>query len=74
MVATERIQVGLAHARKVVTVIVEDKIFRVVIDPDLVLLVPRTKTTEVRRYKLYAIQQTSRVRRTSSEAKTSRAK
>jgi hypothetical protein len=74
MVATERIQVGLAHSRKAVTVIVEAKLFRVIVDPDLQLIVPRTKTNEVRRYKLYAVQQTSRVRRTSSEATTSRVK
>ncbi len=74
MVATERIQVGLAHARKVVTVRVEAKFFRVIVDADLELVVPRTKTTEVRRYKLYAVQKTSRVRRTSSEATTSRVK
>ncbi len=73
MVATERIQVGQAHAGKAVTVIVEPKLFRIVVDSDLELVVPRTKTTEVRRYKLYALQ-TSRVRRTSSEATTSRVK
>jgi hypothetical protein len=42
MVATQRIQVGMIHARKIVTVTVSDHTFRLGIDGDTVATVPRT--------------------------------
>ena len=54
MVATQKIQVGLIHAGKIVTVTAEDHIFRLVIDGQAVGVVPRTTTSEIHRYKAYA--------------------
>jgi transposase InsO family protein len=54
MVATQKIQVGLIHAGKIVAVIAEDHSFRLVIDGQAVGVVPRTTTREIHRYKAYA--------------------
>ena len=54
MVATQKIQVGLIHAGKIVTVTAGDHSFRLVIDGQAVGLVPRTTTREIHRYKAYA--------------------
>ena len=54
MVATQKIQVGLIHAGKIVTVTAEDNSFRLVIDGQAVGVVPRTTTREIHRYKAYA--------------------
>ena len=54
MVATQKIQAGLIHAGKIVTVTAEDHAFRLVIDGQLVGVVPRTTTSEIHRYKAYA--------------------
>jgi transposase InsO family protein len=54
MVATQKIQAGLVHAGKIVTVTAEDHAFRLVIDGQLVGVVPRTTTSEIHRYKAYA--------------------
>ena len=54
MVATQKIQVGLIHAGKIVTVTAEDHSFRLVIDGQAVGVVPRTTTREIHRYKAYA--------------------
>ena len=54
MVATQKIQVGLVHAGKIVTVTAEDHTFRLVIDGQAVGVVPRTTTSEIHRYKAYA--------------------
>jgi len=54
MVATQKIQVGLIHAGKVVTVTAEDHAFRLVIDGQAIGMVPRTTTSEIHRYKAYA--------------------
>ena len=54
MVATQKIQVGLVHAGKIVTVTAEDHAFRLVIDGQLAGVVPRTTTSEIHRYKAYA--------------------
>ena len=54
MVATQKIQVGLIHAGKIVTVTAEDHSFRLVIDGQAVGVVPRTTTSEIHRYKAYA--------------------
>jgi hypothetical protein len=54
MVATQKIQVGLIHAGKVVTVTAEDHSFRLVVDGQAVGVVPRTTAREIHRYKAYA--------------------
>ena len=54
MVATQKIQVGLIHAGKIVTVTAEDHSFRLVVDGETVRVVPRTTTSEIHRYKAYA--------------------
>jgi hypothetical protein len=53
-VARQRIQVGMAHARKIVTVITENNSFRLVIDGETVAVVPRTTSREIDRYKAHA--------------------
>jgi hypothetical protein len=57
MVATQRIQVGLIHARKIVTVTVGDHTFQLDIEGQTVATVPRTSGPEIHRYKAYATQQ-----------------
>ena len=54
MVATQKIQVGMTHAGKIVTVVCEKNSFRLVIDGDTVAEVPRTTSREIDRYKAYA--------------------
>src|SRR5216683_911934 len=54
MVATQKIQVGLIHAGKIVTVTAEDHSFRLAVDGQPVRVVPRTTTREIHRYKAYA--------------------
>jgi transposase InsO family protein len=54
MVATQKIQVGLIHAGKIVAVTAEDHSFRLVIDGQAVGVVPRTTAREIHRYKAYA--------------------
>jgi len=51
MVATQRIQVGMIHARKIVTVTASDHSYQLDIDGDTVAVVPRTTTREIHRYK-----------------------
>ena len=53
-VARQRIQVGMTHAGKIVTVLPEDNSFRLVIDGETVGVVPRTTTREIDRYKAHA--------------------
>ena len=53
-VARQRIQVGMTHAGKIVTVITENNSFRLVIDGETVRAVPRTTSREIGRYKAYA--------------------
>jgi transposase InsO family protein len=54
MVATQKIQVGLVHAGRIVTVTAEDHSFRLVVDGQTARVVPRTTTSEIHRYKAYA--------------------
>jgi transposase InsO family protein len=54
MVATQKIQVGLIHAGKIVTVTAGDHSFRLAVDGQAVGVVPRTTTREIHRYKAYA--------------------
>ena len=53
-VACQRIQVGMTHAGKIVTVIPQDNTFRLVIDGEDVGVVPRTTSRQIDRYKAYA--------------------
>ena len=53
-VARQKIQVGMTHAGKIVTVVAEDDSFRLVIDGETAGVVPRTSGHEIGRYKAYA--------------------
>ena len=53
-VAHQRVQVGMTHAGKIVTVIPENNTFRLVIDGEAVGVVPRTTSHEIDRYKAHA--------------------
>jgi hypothetical protein len=57
MVATQRIQVGMIHARKIVTVTVGDHTLQLDIEGQTVATVPRTSGREIHRYKAFATQQ-----------------
>jgi transposase InsO family protein len=74
MIATQKIHVGMIHAHKTVTVTIETDRFRLTIDEELVGVVARTTTKEVNRYKISAVQKTSRERKASTDAKTSSVK
>ena len=54
MVARQKIHAGMIHARKTATVICENNHFRVIIDGETAAVVPRTTTSEIRRYKANA--------------------
>ena len=60
MVATQRIHVGMIHARKIVTVTAGDHSFQLDVDGETVGIVPRTTSSEVHRYKAYATRTRSR--------------
>jgi hypothetical protein len=74
MVATQRIQVGMIHAHKTVTVTIETDRFQLTIDGEAVGVVARTTTREVNRHKVSAVQKSSRERKASTETETSRIK
>ena len=59
-VACQKIQVGMTHAGKIVTVATENNTFRLVIDGDTVATVPRTTSHQIDRYKAYATHPGSR--------------
>jgi hypothetical protein len=53
-VCRQRVQVGLPHAGRIVTVEVDQAVFRILDDRDTIIkVVPRTNTEEVRRHKAY---------------------
>jgi transposase InsO family protein len=54
MVARQKIHAGMIHAGKTATVICENNHFRVVIDGETAVVVPRTTTSEIHRYKANA--------------------
>jgi hypothetical protein len=54
MVATQRIHVGMIHARKIVTVTADDHSVQLDIDGETVAVVPRTTSREIHRYKAAA--------------------
>jgi hypothetical protein len=53
-VARQRIQVGMTHAGKIVTVVTDNNSFRLIIDGETVRTVPRTTSREIGRYKAYS--------------------
>jgi hypothetical protein len=53
-VARQRIQVGMAHAGKIVTVVCQNNSFRLIIDGETIGAVPRTTSRRIDRYKAYA--------------------
>ncbi len=54
MVARQKIQLDMIHARKIVTVTASDHSFQLDIDGENVGTVPRTSSSEIHRYKAYA--------------------
>ena len=54
MVATQRIHVGLIHARKIVTVTAAGTTFEISINGQTAAIVPRTTSAEIHCYKAYA--------------------
>jgi hypothetical protein len=59
-VAHQKIQVGMTHAGKIVSVVTENNSFRLVIDGETVAVVPRTTSREIDRFKAYATHPGSR--------------
>jgi hypothetical protein len=53
-VAHQKIQVGMTHAGKIVTVVTQTDSFRLVIDGETVAVVPRTTSQEIDRFKAHA--------------------
>jgi hypothetical protein len=68
MVARQKIQAGMIHAGKTVTVICENSSFRLVIDGDTIAVVPRTTSSEVHRYKANATHRRSQPGATQPKA------
>jgi hypothetical protein len=60
MVATQRIHVGLIHARKIAAVTANGHTFTVAIDGETVATVPWTTIRDIHRYKAHAAQRPSR--------------
>jgi hypothetical protein len=54
MVATQRIHVGMIHARKIVTVAASEHSFQISLDNETIAVVPRTTIREIHRDKAYA--------------------
>ena len=51
MVGGQRIQVGLAHARKTAVVTVEADTYQITIEPGIAITAPRTTSRDIRRHK-----------------------
>lgn len=51
MVGGQKIQVGLAHARKTAEVIVEAGTYQITVEPGITITVPRTTSRAIRRHK-----------------------
>lgn len=58
----QRIQVGMIHARKIVTVTADDDTFQLDVDGQTVATVPHTSGRGIHRYKAYPTQQPRRPR------------
>ncbi len=59
MVATQRVQARMIHARKIVTVTATGHSFRLAIDGERVGIVPRATTREIHRHKPCATQRST---------------
>ena len=59
-VARQKIQVGMTHAGKIVTIVAGNDSFRLVIDGETAGVVPRTSGHEIGRYRAYATHRTRR--------------
>jgi hypothetical protein len=51
MVGGQKIQVGLAHARKTAEVIVEADTYQIIVEPGIAITAPRTTSRDIRRHK-----------------------
>ena len=57
MIGGQKIQVGLAHARKTVEVSVETDTYQVTVEPGITVTAPRTTSRDIRRHKASNYQQ-----------------
>ena len=64
MVARQKIHVRMIHAGKTATVTCENNHFRIVIDAETAVVVPRTTTSEIHRYKANATDKRTQARLT----------
>jgi hypothetical protein len=51
MIGGQRIQVGLAHARKTAEVAVEADTYQITVEPGITITAPRTASSDIRRHK-----------------------
>jgi hypothetical protein len=51
MVGGQKIQVGLAHARKTAEVTVESDTYQIIVEPDITITAPRTTSRDIKRHK-----------------------
>jgi hypothetical protein len=51
MIGGEKIQVGLAHARKMVEVTVESDSYQITVEPGITMTAPRTTSRDTRQHK-----------------------
>jgi hypothetical protein len=51
MIGGQKIQVGLAHARKAVQVSVGPDTYRIAVEPGITITAPRTSSRDIRRHK-----------------------
>jgi hypothetical protein len=51
MIGGQKIQVGLAHARKTAEVSVEADTYQVTVEPGITITAPRTTSRDIRRHK-----------------------
>ena len=51
MIGGQRIQVGLAHARKTAEVAVEADTCQITVEPGITITAPRTASSDIRRHK-----------------------
>ena len=51
MIGGQKIQVGLAHARKTAEVTVESHTYQIAIEPGITITAPRTTSRDIKRHK-----------------------
>ena len=51
MIGGQKIQVGLAHARKTAEVTVESDTYQIAIEPGITITAPRTTSRDIKRHK-----------------------